>query len=95
MICAWICYTSKRCCACVGARAIALLSWKELKGDVKFKEKVTHGLKLNIRNYVNSHASSQKSENLLLIDELVLFKAYKVLDVKVQKSYVSWHWRVM
>ena len=45
-------------------------------------------------NFVNFHASSQKSENLHF-DELFLSKAYKVLDEKLQKSYVSWHWRVM
>ena len=38
--------------------------------------------------------SSQKYENLHF-DWLFLFKAYKVLDEKVQKSYVSWHWRVV
>ena len=26
---------------------------------------------------------------------LILSEAYKVLDEKVQKSYVSWHWRVL
>ena len=26
---------------------------------------------------------------------VVLFKANKVLDERVQKSYVSWHWRVI
>ena len=31
----------------------------------------------------------------LHFDGLLLSKAYKVLDEKVQKSYVSWHWRVM
>ena len=38
--------------------------------------------------------SSRKSENLHF-DWLLLFKAYKVLDKKLQKSYVSWHWRVV
>ena len=38
--------------------------------------------------------SSRKYENLHF-DWLLLFKAYKVLDEKVQKSYVSWHWRVV
>ena len=28
-------------------------------------------------------------------DGLILFKAYKVLDEKVHKSYVSWQWRVI
>ena len=42
------------------------------------------------RTLVNFHTSSRKSENVHF-DGLVLSKAYKVLDVKVQKSYVSWH----
>ena len=56
-----------------------------LKGDVKFKGKLSSGLKNDIRNLA---VSSRKSENLHF-DELVLCKAYKVLDEKVQKSYVS------
>ena len=59
-----------------------------LKGDVIFKQKLTGGLKNDIRNLINLHASIRKSENLHF-DELVLSKAYKVLDKKVQKSYVS------
>ena len=48
-----------------------------LKGDAKFKGKLTRGLKNDIRNLVNFHASSHKSENLHF-DELVLSKAFKV-----------------
>ena len=59
-----------------------------LKGDAIFKEKLTGGLKNDIRNLVNFHASSRKSENLHF-DGLVLSKAYKVLVEKVQKSYAS------
>ena len=51
-------------------------------------------LKNNIRNLVNFHASSRKSENLHF-DQILLSKAYKDLDEKTQKSYVSWQWRVM
>ena len=65
-----------------------------LKGVAKFKRKLTCGLKNDIRNLVNFHASSWKSENLHF-DWIHLSKAYKYLDEKVQKSYVSWHWRVM
>ena len=43
---------------------------------------------------VNCHVSSWKSENLHF-DWIHLSKAYKYLDEKVQKSYVSWNWRVM
>ena len=35
-----------------------------LKGDTIFKEKLTGGLKNDIRNLVNFHASSCKSGNL-------------------------------
>ena len=56
-----------------------------LKGDSKFKGKLTRGLKNDIRNLVNFHASSQKSENLHF-DRLLLFKPYKVLDEKAQKN---------
>ena len=59
-----------------------------LKGDAKFKGKLTRGLKNDIKNLVNFHASSRKSENLHF-DEILLSKAYKVLDGKVQKSYVT------
>ena len=59
-----------------------------LKGDAKFKGKPTCGLKNEIRNLVNFHASIRKSENLHF-DQILLSKAYKYLDEKIQKTYVS------
>ena len=59
-----------------------------LKGDAKFKRKLTPGLKNDKRNLVNFHASSPKSENLHF-HGLLLSKAFNVLDEKVQKSYFS------
>ena len=59
-----------------------------LKSDVKFNGKLTRGLKNGISNLVNFHASSRKSENLAF-DGLLLPNVCKVLDGKVQKSYVS------
>ena len=59
-----------------------------LQGDAKFNGKLTRGLKNNIKNWVNFHASSRKSENLHF-DGIILPKAYKFLVEKVQKSYVS------
>ena len=38
--------------------------------------------------------SSQKSK-ILHLDGFLLSKSYKVSAEKVQKSYLSWHWRVM
>ena len=59
-----------------------------LKGVAKFKGRLTCGLKNDIRNLVNFHASSRKSENLHF-DWILLSKAYKDLDDKIQNSYVS------
>ena len=59
-----------------------------LKGVAKFKRKLTCGLKNDIRNLVNFHASSRKSENLHF-DWILLSNIYKDLDEKVQKSYAS------
>ena len=64
-----------------------------LKSDAKFKGKLIRGLKIDIRSLVNLHKSSRKSENLHF-DGFLLSKAYNILDEKVQKSYVSWHWKV-
>ena len=59
-----------------------------LKGDAKFKRKLTCGLKNDIKNLVNFHESSRKSENSHF-DWMLLSKACKNLDEKIQKSYVS------
>ena len=59
-----------------------------LKVDAKSKGKLTLGLKIDIRNLVNFHASRRKAENLNF-DGLLLSKGYKILDEKVQTSYVS------
>ena len=59
-----------------------------LKGDPKFKEKLTCGLKNNIRNLVKFDVSNQKSGNLYF-DGLFLSKAYKDLDEEVKKSFAS------
>ena len=59
-----------------------------LKDDAIFKEKLTGGFENDKRNLINFDASTQKFENLHLYG-LILSKTYKVLDEKVQKSYVS------
>ena len=58
-----------------------------LKGDVKFKGKQIGDMKNYVRNWVNSHGNSQKSENFHFTG-LALSKACKDLDEKLQKSYV-------
>ena len=59
-----------------------------LKSDAQFKGKLTRGLKNDIKNLVNFHASSRKSENLYF-DGIVLSKAYKVLDEKAMSRYAE------
>ena len=59
-----------------------------LKGNTKFKGKPTCGWKNDTRNLVNFRVSKQKSKNLHF-DWILLPKAYKDLDEKIQKSYVS------
>ena len=59
----------------------------KLKGQAKFKGKLTRDFKNDIINLVNFHASSRKSDNLHF-DGILLSKAHKDLDEKVQKSYV-------
>ena len=61
----------------------------KLKDDAIFKEKLTGGLKNDIRNLVNFHATSPKSVNLYF-DELLLSITYKVSAENVQKTYLFW-----
>ena len=65
-----------------------------LKGDAIFKQRLTGDLKNDIRNLNKFHECSRQSENLH-DDRFVFSKAYKALEEKAQKSYVSWHWRVI
>ena len=48
-----------------------------LKSDAKFEEKLTLGLKNDMRSLVNFNASSDKSQNLLFDVVLLLSIAYK------------------
>ena len=65
-----------------------------LKSDAKFKEKLTCSFKHDIRNLVNFHPTTQKSQNFTLSDFFFCPK-YKGLSWKIQRSYLSWHWTVM
>ena len=56
-----------------------------LKGDAKFKGKLTCDLKNDKRNLINFHADSRMSENLYF-DRMLFSKEYQV---KTQKSYAS------
>ena len=68
------------------------LSLITLKSDAKFEEKLTLGSKNDMRNLLNFNAISAKSGNLHF-DVLLFSIAYKVSALKVQKMYLSWHWK--
>ena len=61
-----------------------------LTDDAVFMEKLTGGLKNDMKNLVNFQASSPKSENLHF-EGFVLSKPNKVLDQKPYKGYVLRH----
>ena len=61
--------------------------------DPNFEEKWTFCLKNDMRNLLNFNASSGKSENFHF-DVLLLLIAYKFLAKRVQKNYLSWHYKV-
>ena len=63
-----------------------------LKGDAKFKWKLTCGFK-NDKGFVYFSCEQLKVWKFAF-DGFVSTKGSKDLDEKVQKSYLSWHWRV-
>ena len=63
-----------------------------LKIYPKFEEKLTLDSKNDMRNLVNFNVTSGKSESLHF-DVLLFSIAYKVSAKKVQKNYLSWHWK--
>ena len=63
-----------------------------LNSDAKFEEKPTLGFKNDMGNLVNFNVSSGKSEKFHF-DMLPLSIACKVSAKKVQKNYLSWHWK--
>ena len=64
-----------------------------LKIDAKFEEKLICCFK-NDRNLVNFDPSTQNLQNLHF-HWFLLCKVFNVWPKKVQRSYLSWHWRVM
>ena len=49
------------------------------------------GFKNGMKNWVNSHWSTQKSENCTLTGSFCPYTAYTVSVRKFQSNYVSWH----
>ena len=59
-----------------------------LKSDAKFKEKLTCGFKYDMRNWVNFHPTTKKSENFTLMG--YSFPKYMRFELKkIQRIYLS------
>ena len=65
-----------------------------LESDTKFGENLASGFKNDMKILVNFNASSGKFESLYF-DVILLSIAYKISAKKVQKSYLSWHRKVI
>ena len=65
-----------------------------LKSNAKFEEKLTCGLENDMRNMANFHQSTRKSQNYDFAG-ILLSKAENVWALNLQRSYVSWQWRMM
>ena len=65
-----------------------------LKRYANFEEKLTCGLKKDLRNLGNFHQSIWKSQNWDF-DGILSSKVEKVWLWNLQRSYVSWQWRII
>ena len=65
-----------------------------LKIDAKFEEKLIFGLENDMRNLANFHQSTWKSQNWYF-DGIPLSKLESAWAWKLQRSYMSWQWRMM
>ena len=64
-----------------------------MKNDEKFEEELTCCFKIDMRNLTDFDQSTQKSQKFAL--QWAPFDQVYVWVKKVQRSYLSWHWRVM
>ena len=79
------------------SKNVYILSTEELclitlNTDAKFEEKLICCFK-NDKKLVNFDLSTWKPQKFALL--LLLCKVFNVCPKKVQRNYLSWHWRVM
>ena len=65
-----------------------------MKSDAKFEEKLTCGLENYMRNLANFHQGTWKCQNWEF-DRIFLSKVENAWTKNLQRSYVSWQWRMM
>ena len=73
-------------------KSIEELCLMTLKNEAKFEEKLILSSTNDMRKLVNFNASSGKS-GYFPFDVHFYSIAYKVSPCKVQKNYLSWHWK--
>ena len=66
-----------------------------LKIDTKFEGKLTCASKNDLRNFANFHQSTFESLKNRLFSWVLLSKVEHVWVWNLQRSYVSWEWRMM
>ena len=65
-----------------------------MKNHTKIVEELTCRFKVDMRNFTTFDPSTWKSKKFSF-NSLLVTKVYNVWVTKVQRSYLSWHWRVM
>ena len=75
---------------CMGLKFTEKLCGMTVKNDAKIEEKLTCRFKIDMRNFTNFDPNTWKSKARLLVT-----KVYIVWATKVQRSFLSWHRRVM
>ena len=66
-----------------------------LKTDIKFERKLTCASKNDMKNFANFHQSVIRKSEKLNFYWVFLSKIENVWACNLQKSYVSWKWRMM
>ena len=82
----WVLFVQSR--KFMGLKFTEKLCGMTLKNDTKIEEKLTCRFKIDMRNFTNIDPSTWKSKKLLLVT-----KVYIVWATKIQRSFLSWHWR--
>ena len=66
-----------------------------LKTDIKFERKLTCASKNDMKNFANFHQSVIRKSEKLNFYWVFLSKIENIWAYNLQKSYVSWKWRMM
>ena len=76
---------------CLSSKFTEELCVMTMKNDTKIEEELTCRFKIDMRNLTRA----LKSLKNLHFNGLLVTKVYNVWAKTVQRSYLSWHWRVM